>query len=187
MQSDFERNFTMAQPISQPGGRSPQDIMASREVIARRKRLVGVLVMMAVCLIFAGIGGAMWIFGSNAAAVMAKGAVQVTARVEETETQRIWTSNGIRYRYYAHLSFADATGEGHLVRIPVEAFALYAMHKGQNLPLRYAVEDPSVVELHEGDLESSSQWGFWLMAGGAAGAVLTILVALLRGRQPKPQ
>jgi hypothetical protein len=58
------------------------------------------------------------------------------------------------------------------------------LQTGQDLPMRYAAADPSVVELREGDLAAGAQFGYWFMMAGLAGIVITLVVAFVMRRRP---
>jgi hypothetical protein len=149
-------------------------------------------ICIAVFLIFAGVGWALWHFGGQSAALMAQGAVQVVAKVEGLEVERRTSnrsSDGISrsrttYSYHADLSFADQAGRAQRTRVSVSEVVYNRLQRGQDLPLRYAAADPSVVELHEGDLAAGSTIGYWIMLGGLVGVAGTLVVAFVRRRRP---
>ena len=177
------QNFKMSELSTKPGQRSPEKIAKSRAVIAQRRRAVAFIVAIVTSLIFAVIGGVGWLNISKDAAVMAQGHAQVTARVVEKEIRRYIRNATARVDYHVHLSFVDAEGVTHVVRKSVGAAEIYNMQEGQSLPLRYALADPTVVELREGDLGTTSRWAYWMMLGGFAGAVLLGLAGVLMGRR----
>lgn len=167
------------------GQRSPEEIARSRAVIAGRRRNVRFIVSIVTCLIFATLGGVRWWSESRDAAAMAQGHVWTTARVAEKETRRFIRNGVLRYDYFLHLAFADEAGGRHVVRKSVGALAFQDAFEGQGLRLRYAVADPTIVELQEGDLQGLSHWSWWVMAGGAAGAVLLVVFGFVLGRKAR--
>jgi Protein of unknown function (DUF3592) len=172
--------------------RHGDDAFGTKVIVTKHVGKIVAAVFVAVFLIFAGVGWALWSFGGKNAALMAEGAVQVVARVEmlemERQTQRDTTGNstGTRttYDYYAHVIFADQAGREQRARLSIGKTDYNTLQQGQDLPLRYAAADPSVVELREGDLAAGAALGYWLMLGGLMGVVVTLVIGLVRSRRP---
>lgn len=181
----FDAVFFMSDPQMPSGQRSPDEMAKSRAVIAGRRRKVWFIVATVTCLIFAAIGGFLWRSNSGDAAVMAQGHVWTTAQVAEKETRRYLRNGVLRYDYFFHLAFTDEAGGPHTVRKAVGVLVFQDTVEGQSLPLRYAVADPTIVELQEGDLQDLSHWTWWVMVGGLAGAVLLVLAGLVQGRRAR--
>lgn len=157
-------------------------------------KLIAAGIFAAVFLMFTVIGGLVWKSSGASAALMAKEAVATTAVVERLwseETQRTReNTNGIGTRtttstsYYAALRFVDQAGKEWVRDQSVSQADFRSFQMGQAVPLRYAASDPTVVELHEGDLTSGGQIGYWLMIAGAVGLAITLLVLLFTRRKP---
>ena len=136
-----------------------------------------------VFVLFAGVGWAIKTFAGQNAALMAQGAVEVAARVDGVNSERRQTDGRTTYSYRADLSYVDAAGKSWRQQVSIGQSDYQQWQIGQTVPLRYAAADPSVIELHAGDLAGGAAIGGWLMMGGIAGLVLTVAVALFRGRR----
>jgi hypothetical protein len=159
--------------------------------IAQMKKIF-MVAMILVFLFLSTLGYFIWKSGSANAAIMARGAVEVIATVEGLDAVRTRSnsnsSNSItstrdRYDYAANVSYTDEAGVEHVTRITISQAEYESWSKGQNLPLRYAVEDPSLVERRAGDLQSGSVIGYWLMIAGLVGCAVTFVVGLMSLRR----
>ncbi|MGL5008908.1 MAG: hypothetical protein ACRC6I_03440 [Paracoccaceae bacterium] len=177
-------------------GRRDDDGAGTRVARGRHAGKFAMAIFLFVSLMFAGVGWSIWTSGSERAALMAEGAVQVVARVDtlemERETRRDTTSNstGTRttYSYFANVVFEDQAGREQGARLSIGRAEYNSLQEGDDLPVRYAAADPSVVELREGDLAGHAQFGYWFMLGGLAGLALVPIVALMawvRSRRPE--
>jgi Protein of unknown function (DUF3592) len=171
---------------SQPG-RHIDDEIGTKVIVTKHAGKIAAAIFMGVFAIVSGVGWLIWTTSGASAALMAQGAVEVVAQVEGLEVERNRSTNSNNNRtttsYYADVSFADQEGTRRQVRTSISEADYYSLQTGQDLPLRYAVEDPSVVELHEGDLASTATVGYWVMVGGLCGLGLTVVVALFRSRR----
>jgi hypothetical protein len=149
-------------------------------------------VIAVVFLVVSALGYVIWKSGSANAAIMARGAVEVIATVEgldavrkrsNSNTSNSITSTRDRYDYAANVSYTDEAGVAHVTRVTISQAEYESWSKGQTLPLRYAVENPSLVERRAGDLQSGSVIGYWLMIGGLVGSAVTLVVGLMSLRR----
>jgi hypothetical protein len=145
-----------------------------------------VAVFLTVFLIFTGVGWLIWSSGHASAALMNEGAVTTLAQVDSLYKSRsnstTSTSNSSRYNHYARVSYADAAGQPYQAHVSISKHSYNAWQIGQQISLRYAVADPSVVELRPGDLADEAQFGYWFMVGGLVGAGLTVIAAVIAPR-----
>ena len=171
---------------SQPGSRV-DDLIGTQVVVTKHAGKIAAGIFILVFLIFSGVGFVLSTFGGKAAALMAQGAVQVVARVEaldvERRTSNSTSNNRTTYSYYANVAFTDTAGREQRARLSVGQTDYNSLQQGQDLPLRYAAADPSVVELHEGDLANGAQIGYWIMVAGLVGAGVTLAIAAFAMRR----
>jgi hypothetical protein len=124
--------------------------------------------------------------------MMARGAVEVVATVERLDARRIERrredSDGFRrteisYSYHADVAYADTGGTRHVADVGISKAEYESWQTGQTMALRYAMEDPSVVEREAGQLASSGSFGQLMMGFGVLGAVMTVVIALFISRR----
>jgi hypothetical protein len=183
----FQTGIHMKIRFSSQLGSHIDDEIGTRVVVTKHAGAIAAVIFAVAFAIVAGVGWLIWTTSGASAALMAQGAVDVVAKVEGLEVERkrstSSSSNRTSYSYYASVAFDDAEGRFQRVRTSISEADYNRLQTGQDLPLRYAAADPRVVELHEGDLASTSQVGYWVMLGGLAGIGLTVVVALFRSRR----
>jgi hypothetical protein len=156
-----------------------------------RKNAGKILVTIAVMVfaLVAWAGWSIWTTSNATSALMAAGSVEVVGKVVALEVEQsvppITTRTAPKpsFNYYADVSFQDGEGQFQRVRTAISQFDYGRLRVEQDLRLRYAVADPRVVELHEGDLASGSNAGFWMMVCGLAGIGIAVAV-YRRNRKP---
>jgi hypothetical protein len=146
----------------------------------RLEKLFVVTVIVAIISLMAtGIGFLNWVFNANPAAIMAKGAVEVTATIVNKEVRESFNEGRTRLSHYVDLTYTDAAGDAHEGRVSVSAQVYDAVSVGQLVPLRYAVANPNIFELREGGLQANSTWGFKVMIYGLIGVGVSVLGGIM--------